>query len=115
MDPSRKKELVNAYKQKEKEGGVYCIRCTKTGKQWIDCTQDLAGMKNRLDFCILTNTAIHHALQADWNTQGASSFVFEVLEAAVPKEGQTSQDYQRDLELLRDLFREECPPEKRYP
>lgn len=114
MDTSRKKELINAYKQQEKEGGVFAVNCTVSGKRWIDCTRNLAGMKNRLEFCVLTNSPIHHCLQADWKAYGPSSFVFEVLETVTPKEGESLQDYQRGLELLRDYLREECPAEKRY-
>lgn len=114
MDSSRKKELINAYKQKETKGGVFAVRCSANDKRWIDCTRDLAGMKNRLDFSVLTNSPIHHCLQEDWRAFGASSFVFEVLETVFPKEGELPEDYQRGLELLRDCLREDCPAEKRY-
>ncbi len=114
MNPSRKKELLSEYKQKEKNGGIYAIRCSANDKRWIDCTQDLPGMKNRFDFCVLTNTALHHALQKDWKTYGAGAFTFDTLETVPPKEGELEADYKHGLELLRDCLRDECPPELRY-
>lgn len=114
MDSSRKKELINAYKQKAPTGGVFAVRCTATGKRWIDSTRDLAGMKNRFDFSVLTNAPIHHCLQADWRAHGASCFAYEVLETLAPKEGELPQDYRHSLEVLRDCLREEDPQEERY-
>jgi hypothetical protein len=114
MDSSRKKELINAYKQKPKNGGVFAIRSTASDMRWIECTQDLEGMKNRFEFSVSTNVPIHYCLQEDWKTLGASTFVYEVLETVPQKEGELPGDYQRGLELLRDCLREECPAEKRY-
>ena len=114
MDSSRKKELINAYKQKPKNGGVFAVRSTVNDKRWIECTQDLEGMKNRFEFSVFTNVPMHHCLKEDWLAQGGSCFVYEVLETLAPKEGELPQDYQRGIELLRDCLREECPSEKRY-
>lgn len=114
MDSSRKKELINAYKQKPKNGGVFTIRSTVNDKRWIECTQDLEGMKNRFEFSVSTNVPIHYCLQEDWKALGASTFVYEVLEALPPQESEGADDYQQGLELLRDCLRQECPADKRY-
>lgn len=114
MNISRKKELVDAYKQREIIGGIYAIVCEKTGKRMIDCTADLAGAKNRFAFSASTQTCIFHSLQADWNQHGASAFSFQVLETLPKQEDETLADYKKGLALLRDCIREETPVDRLY-
>ena len=114
MNPSHKKDLIAAYKQQKRLGGVYTVRCTDNQKQWIECTPNMEGMKNRFNFCVSTNVCIYHALQADWSRLGSSAFQFEVLESLPQKEDISPADYQEELRLLRDCLRAEVPAELQY-
>lgn len=114
MNPSKKKDLIDAYKRREIVGGVYAIRCTATGRRMIELTTDLQGAQNRFDFSIQANTCLHHLMQADYKAHGAASFSFEVLERVPKKEEEAIADYQKGLALLRDCLREECPPGQLY-
>lgn len=114
MNPANRKEMVEAYKQREVVGGVYAICCQPTGKRMIETTTDLKGIRNRFDFSVNMNTCIHHVLQGDWKAYGASAFSFEVLETVPKKEEESMEDYQKGLKLLRDMLREETPADGLY-
>lgn len=114
MQPSRKKELLAAYKQRPSQGGLYCIACAESGKRFIDFTVDLSGMKNRFSFCTATGTPFHHCMRADEKRYGASAFTFEVLESIPQKEGENLQDYREGLKILCDACRSQIPPENLY-
>ena len=114
MQPTRKKELRDAYKQREIVGGIYCILCAATGKRWIEMTTDMAGAKNRFLFSVQMNSCIHPALSKDWTAYGAAAFSFEALETVAKREDEALSDYKDGLLYLRDCHRTECPPGDLY-
>lgn len=114
MNPSKKKDLIDAYKRREIVGGIYAIRCTATDRRMIELTTDLQGAQNRFHFSIQTNTCLHPLMQADFKAHGAVSFSFEVLETVPKKEEEATDDYKEGLTLLRDCLREDCPPGQLY-
>ena len=114
MNPSRKKELVENYKQREIQGGVYAIRCGQNGKRMLDMTTDLAGAKNRLQFSINTKLCPHHLLKEDWQAYGADAFSFETVEALPKKEEESPKEYRESLSALLEMVRQGIPPEEMY-
>ncbi len=114
MNPSKKKDLISAYKEREIVGGVYAICCGATNRRLIDSTTDLKGAKNRFDFSVQTGSCLHHLMQADWKAHGNTSFTFEALETVPKKEDELLADYKQGLELLRDCHKADHPPEELY-
>ncbi len=114
MEPSKKKQLLEAYRQREIIGGIYAIRCAPTGKAFMDSAVDLAGIQNRFQFSLNTKTCIHQALQADWRKYGTDAFSFEVLETVAKKEEESMEEYKHGLSLMRDCLKAEMAPEERY-
>ena len=107
MDASRKKELVNTYKQRDIAGGVYAIVCSPTGNRLLDAAVDLAGAENRFQFSVNTNLCPHHSLQKDWREYGSGSFSFEVVETLPKKEEETMQEYRESLKALLKMVLQE--------
>lgn len=113
----RKKELVNAYKQKPLEGGVYVIRNVKNGKYRLYAQMNPTGSKNRFDFAKATNTAVgieSGEMQKDWQQFGADAFEFEMLEVIVQKETQTAEELKGDLQVMHELWAEKFDPALSY-
>ena len=106
MNPSRKKELINRYKQRDAAGGIYAIGCKATQNRIIEMTTDLAGAENRFQFSLRTKTCPHYLMQSDWAVHGADSFYFEMVESLPQKPEEDAADYKASLEVLRDMLRE---------
>lgn len=43
MKELSKKELKQQYKNRKCVGGIYCVKCTESSKQWLRSTIDLKG------------------------------------------------------------------------
>ena len=104
MKELSKKELKEQYKNRKCVGGIYCIKCTESKKQWLRSTADLKGAKNRFDFSVSINSCFETAMTEDWNCYGASSFAFEILDEITKKETQSDQEFADDLETLLEMW-----------
>lgn len=114
MESGRKKELAAAYRQRKKIGCVFSVTCRETGKLLVLCDADLNGSRNRFDFMRQTGSCYHPRLRDDWQTFGADSFEYGLLDRLEQKETQTPESFREELETLRALREQEIPPEKRY-
>jgi hypothetical protein len=109
-----KKQMLATYKERVVLGGVYAITNTFTGKKLVEATQSLAGSRNRFEFSQTTGSAVSLRLQADWNTYGAASFTFEVLEELEKGETQTPREFANDLKTLKEMWLEKGDPAELY-
>ena len=50
-------------------------------------------------------------MAADWRAHGGAAFVFTQLETLEKKPDQTDRQFQEELELLRDIWRERLAAE----
>ena len=80
MDRSERKAAVSAYKERKAVAGVYAIRCTATGEQWVGTAPDLSTIWTRRAFALRQGIETNQALQSAWNTHGPESFTFKILE-----------------------------------
>lgn len=77
---SKRADLKRAYKETEKQSGVFQVKNTVNGKVLLAGTRNLHGPLNRHLFTLKLGTHLNKQLQADWNQYGEAAFVFEVLE-----------------------------------
>jgi hypothetical protein len=115
LDKQKKKELASDYTMSFRPMGVYQIRNVKNGKVFVDSSMDLAGARNRLEFCKQTNMNTFIELKQDWSIDGAESFVFEELDQIKPQEETLSdrselRKYKKEVEELLELWLEKLEP-----
>lgn len=75
-----RKEAIRKFKERKAPRGIFAIRCTVTGRVWVESSRNLDAAHNSSWFCLRNNLHLNKALQSDWNAHGESSFTFEVLE-----------------------------------
>jgi hypothetical protein len=80
METKTRKELVNEYKQREPQMGVFQVRNTVNGKVFIGSSTTIDTVWNSQRMKLETNWHPNKALQTEWNELGADKFVFEVVE-----------------------------------
>ncbi|BCW87340.1 hypothetical protein sos41_04690 [Alphaproteobacteria bacterium SO-S41] len=80
MDRTRRKELLDAHKEKKTPIGVFAVRCRPTGEAWVSPSRNLAMQKNGLWFSLRLGSYPNPALQAAWKAHGEDAFDYEILE-----------------------------------
>lgn len=103
MDAEKKKALADACKKQNSEGGIYCIACSGNGQKWIKKTRDIAGIKHRFDFSLSIGSCPEPVMRQAWDTYGAESFSFTVLETLKMGDEQTAAEYSDDLDALLEM------------
>lgn len=111
---SRRKDLINQYRERRLRGGVYKITNERNGKHLLSHAIDIKAVQNRHNFMVATGDCIYPKLEEDWRHSGGKVFVFEVLEAIDMKEGQSRDDFETDLTTLEQLWRESLDASKEY-
>ena len=108
----RKKELKKAYMEKELPMGILQIKNEKNHKLFLLATSDLKGKENSCRFQLKNGSFLAcHALQKDWQQEGADTFRFEVLDLlSYEKEG-GKENYREDLQALLELWKEKLTAE----
>lgn len=104
-----KRELIKQYKQNPPEMGIFQIRNRINGKIFIGKAMNLKGILNSNRFQLKNNSHMNKALQADFNEHGEENFVFEKLDILKVKDD-ISYDYNKDLELLEELWLDKLQP-----
>lgn len=104
VDRKSKNELKAQYKERERIGGVYMIKNTLTGRILLRADTDLQGSKNRFEFSQKTGSCVDRMLQSDWNKEGGRIFVLEVLEELKKVETQTAEEFETDINFLKDIW-----------
>jgi len=80
MDPAAKKEAIKEYKERKPFRGAFALRSTATGHVWVGSSPNLDAIRNRLWFALGMGNHQDKVLQEEWNSHGAESFQYEVLE-----------------------------------
>lgn len=60
--------------------GIYLVRCHATGAAWVDWVPNLDAVRNGLWFFLRHGQHLNPRMQAMWNTHGADTFEYQVLE-----------------------------------
>lgn len=106
MERLSKKEIKEQYKNRVVAGGVYCIKCSGSGRKWIKSSPDLAGQINKFEFFVSTNSCPEPAMRSDWNQYGAEAFSISVLEKLEKKETQSDEEFADDIRALYEMWLE---------
>lgn len=106
MDKSRKKELIDQYKQMKAPMGIFIIRSRANNKCYIQTTQDLRGVMNGAKVRLLGGMHTNKELQKEWNEYGPDNFTIEVLEKLEYDKDETKTDYKDELAILQMIWEE---------
>ena len=79
-----RKEAIRAYKERRIPRGVFVLRSTATERRWVDASPNLDAARNLLWFELKRGAHRNRGLQSEWNTEGESSFEFEIVEELDP-------------------------------
>ena len=77
---AERKEAARQFKERKPSPGIYALRCSTTGRTWIDSSPNLDAAQNSQFFQLRQRLHRNKELQAEWNAQGEASFSFDVLE-----------------------------------
>ncbi|MGE5494253.1 MAG: GIY-YIG nuclease family protein [Burkholderiales bacterium] len=114
MDRESRRKIIDSYKARRANGGVFAIRNSANGKSYVAATTDMQGSKNRFEFSQATGGCAFMPLQEDLKRYGKDVFSFEILEQLTQKEGQSDSDFKREAEELYRMVVESVEPEKLY-
>lgn len=98
-----KKELKEAYRQMKFRAGLYQIRNVSTDRKYIDVNTNLDAIWNRHRTELKFGSHQNGSLQHDWNQNGESKFIFEILEL-LDTDALTSVQITSELKLLKDMY-----------
>lgn len=100
----RKKEMINAYKNREMVGGVCMLKNVESNKILLDATTDIQGSLNRFQFAKMTDSTLYSSTAEDWKTFGKEAFTYEVLEQIAKEETQTYEEFRKEVTLLKEML-----------
>ena len=100
MDMKRKKELLEAYKNRRPEMGVISYRCKETGEIFLGISKDIKADFNSTNTKLSTSWHPNKRLQELWNQYGKDGFELSVVK--VLKYDNPNEDHTEELEGLRE-------------
>ena len=100
MDKKRKKELLEAYKNRHPEMGVISYRCKETGEVFLGISKDTKSDFNSTNMKLASNWHPNKRLQELWNKYGSEGFELSVIK--VLKYDDPHEDHTAKLESLRE-------------
>ena len=78
---AERKEAARQFKERKPSPGIYALRCSTTGRSWVDSSPNLDAAQNSQFFQLRQRLHRNKELQAEWNAHGEESFEFAILEA----------------------------------
>ena len=100
-----RKDLVRKYKETPRPAGVYRVVHQPSQRVFLGVSPDVPAMFNRIRAQLAMSSHPNRQLQSDWDTDGAESFGFEILDLLTPPDDPT-QDINADLQTLLELWTE---------
>ncbi len=114
MNSEDKKKIISEYKQRDEVGGVIAVKNNATGKVLLEATRNIEGYKNRFEFSKKMGSAVTLKLAQDWKIYGSNAFSIEVLETIKKGETQTPKEFNDDVKLLKEFWREKFSADMLY-
>lgn len=100
MDKNRRKELLEAYRNRMPEMGVISLRCTATGETFLGTSTDIPASFNSVRVKLGSGFHPNRHLLDLWKQYGQAGFEFSV--AKTLKYDDPTEDHSAQLEELRD-------------
>lgn len=102
MDITRKKQLLEEYKNRKPEMGVISLRCLATGETFLGISKDSRADFNSLRCKLSTGWHPNKRLEELWHQYGESGFEFSVVQ--VLKYEDPGADHTEELEEMRERY-----------
>ncbi|WP_304179589.1 GIY-YIG nuclease family protein [Phenylobacterium aquaticum] len=80
MEKSRRRDMVQAYKEAKTPFGVFGLRCLPTDELWIGASPNLAAQENAVRFTLKMGKHPNRGLQAAIQAHGPAAFAYEIVE-----------------------------------
>lgn len=106
MDSEKRKELKNAYRNRQMTGGICCLKCSGNQRSLIQATRDTESLRNRFNFAMKMKTFPDPQMYDEWKMYGSESFSFTVLEEIKKREDQTEKEFAEDIDVLYEMWLE---------
>lgn len=111
MNLKRKKELLEAYKNRHPEMGVISFRCCTTDEIFLTPALDAKAKFNRICFQLSAGNCPNKRLQELWAQYGKDAF--ELCIAKRLEYDDPAKDHTGELEILYELCQLENPRARR--
>jgi hypothetical protein len=82
--PRSRKLALQEFKSRIPARGAFAVRSLSTSRIWVGASPNLGAARNRIWFMLRSGSHRDRALQAEWNSSGEATFLFEVLETLDP-------------------------------
>jgi len=109
-----KKELTEAYKERQIIGGIFKITNSANHKFLLGNTADIKSFTNRYRFAQNFGKAPFPKLQNDWEQLGSKAFGFEILEQLEKNPIQSDKDFLADLKILELMWLDKFNDQLQY-
>ena len=80
MEKQRRREIVEAYKDKKVVQGLFRIDCAATGEIWLGMSRNLEAQQNSIWFQLKMGSHRNRLLQAAWTEHGEAAFGLSTYE-----------------------------------
>jgi len=101
---SRRKELLEQFKQMKPDMGIFMIRSQTSHKCFLETSHNLRGRINSTLFKLNGGVHPNRELQKEWREQGADNFSIEILETLKYDEDESKTDYREELTILQMVW-----------
>lgn len=106
MDRSRKKELIQQYKEMKPEMGVYMFKSINTNTVYLGCDKNIKATINGDRFKLNLNNHRCKKLQKDWNENKEENFEIKIVEVLLYDKDESKVDYSEELNILREMCKD---------
>lgn len=104
MDKTQQAALKAAYRQQAPALGIIALKHLPSGCTLLERSRNAPGALNRHRFELALGTHRNARLQADWRSDGATAFRFDIIDS-VKVSGDPAFDAQAELDALLALHR----------
>jgi len=111
MDIKRKRELLEAYKNRHPEMGVISFHCSATGESFLTTATDIPAKFNGIRFQLSVGNCPNKRLQELWSQHGEDGIELRVVKTL--KYENPAEDHTEELEKLCELCLLENPNARR--
>lgn len=113
MDSQRKKELIQAYKNRKPEMGILSCHCGATGDSFLTISKDTRADRNSLRCKLTSAWHPNKELQTLWDQHGEEAFTFSVTKLL--KYDDPQKDHTKELnELLEECLEADTKSKKMW-